>query len=276
MLAIEPMCAAAGVGRRGFYRRLEEHAPRAADMELRDAIHRVALANRFYGYRRVTAALRHEGIVANRKAVLRVLRGDGLLSLRRRKFVLTTDSGHPFWVYPNLAAGLRPTACDQLWVADITYLRLREAFLFLAVVLDAYSRRVRGWALGDTLAAALPLRALEMALAGRVFDTRPVHHSDRGVQYCSREYTRRLEQAGFQISMSRRGNPYDNALAESFMKTLKTEEVPLGDYRDQADAEARLANFLEEVYNRRRLHSSLGYLSPEQFELRAAAKEAQA
>ncbi|MGH9487251.1 MAG: IS3 family transposase [Terriglobales bacterium] len=271
ILAVAALCAAAGVSARGFYRRFQEHAPRQANMELREAVHRVALGDRFYGYRRVTAALRQQGLVVNHKAVLRVLRRDGLLSLRKRKFVLTTNSNHPFWVYPNLAADITLTACDQLWVADITYIRCRQAFLFLAALLDAYSRGVRGWALGETLETGLPLRALEKALAGRAFPGPHVHHSDRGIQYCSREYVQRLEQAGFQVSMSRSANPYDNAKAESFMKTLKTEEVHLRQYRDLADAEARIGHFLEEVYSRRRLHSALGYLSPEQFESRVVA-----
>jgi transposase InsO family protein len=274
ILAVGDLCAAVGVSARGLYRRFQEHAPRQANMELREAVHRVALGDRYYGYRRVTAELRQQGLVVNHKAVLRVLRDDGLLSLRKRKFVLTTNSNHPFWVYPNLAADFTPTACDQLWVADITYIRCREAFLFLAALLDAYSRAVRGWALGKTLEATLPLRALEMALTNRVFAGRHIHHSDRGVQYCSHLYTQRLVQAGFDISMSRAANPYDNAKAESFMKTLKTEEVHLRQYRDLADAEARIGHFLEEVYNRRRLHSALGYLSPQQFESHVVAASA--
>lgn len=262
----EHACEVARVSRAGFYRHYEEHEPRQADVELRDVIQKIALANRYYGYRRVTAELQHQGMVVNGKRVLRLMRADNLLAVRKRRFVFTTDSSHTYAIYPNLAARLTVTGINQLWVADITYVRLRETFLYLAIVLDACSRRVVGWEVGQDLRAELALRALDRALADRQIEAGIVHHSDRGVQYCCSAYVEKLQAHGFIISMSRTGNPYDNAKAESFMKTLKTEEVYLKQYRDQQDARASIQRFIEEVYNRKRLHSSLGYLSPDSFE----------
>lgn len=207
--------------------------------------------------------------MVNRKRVQRLMRADNLLVLRKRRYVVTTDSRHTYAVYPNLARELTPTAVNRLWVADITYIRLREQFVYLAVILDAYSRRVVGWELGETLEATLTLAALERALADRSVPAGIVHHSDRGVQYCAHIYVRRLEEYRFHISMSRAGNPYDNALAESFMRTLKCEQVHMAEYRDLADARDRIGGFLEEYYNQRRLHSSLGYRSPAEFETAA-------
>jgi transposase InsO family protein len=214
----------------------------------------------------MTKALRADGMVINRKRVQRLMRLDNLLALRKRRFVTTTDSRHTYAVYPNLAEHLDPAAPNQLWRADITYIRLRESFVYLAVILDAYSRRVVGWALGETLEAELALSALRRALAERATPQGLVHHSDRGVQYCSREYVEMLRGAGIAISMSRAGNPYDNAMVESFMRTLKCEEVYLSEYRDVGDARERIGEFLERYYNRVRLHSSLGYRSPVAFE----------
>jgi transposase InsO family protein len=259
-------CEIARVSLAGFYRHYAEHEPRQADMAVRDGIHRIALENRFYGYRRVTAELARQGMAVNHKRVSRLMRADNLLAVRKRRFALTTDSRHDYVVYTNLAARLTLTGINQLWVADITYVRLRETFLYLAIVMDAYSRRVVGWELGEDLRAQLALGALNRALADRRMEPGIVHHSDRGVQYCCQAYVEKLQACGFVISMSRTGNPYDNAKAESFMKTLKTEEVYLHRYRDQEDARACIQSFIEEVYNRKRLHSALGYLSPEAFE----------
>ena len=269
-LSIEEVCAAAQVSRAGYYRYFEEHAPRQAETELRDHIQRVALENRFYGYRRVTAELRLQGLIVNHKRVLRVMRDDNLLSLRKRKFVVTTDSTHGRLVYPNLIAGSTPTAPNQVWVADITYVRLLEEFIFLAVVLDAFSRRVLGWELGESLQTSLALTALNRALAERSVRAGIIHHSDQGVQYASAEYVDRLQAFDFQISMSRKGSPWENGRAESFMKTLKAEEVSLKQYRDIEQARRSIGHFMEEVYNQRRLHSALGYLSPLQFEVNFA------
>jgi len=259
-------CDLAHVSRAGFYRHYEEHEPRQAEVELRDLIQRIVLENRFYGYRRVTAELDHRGVAVNHKRVLRLMRTDNLLAVRKQRFVLSTDSRHGYAVYSNLAARLPLTAINQLWVADITYVRLRESFLYLAILMDAYSRRVVGWELSEDLRAELALGALDGALAERRIEPGMVHHSDRGVQYCCQAYVERLHTHGFVISMSRTGNPHDNAKAESFMKTLKSEEVHLQQYRDQEQARASIQRFIEEVYNRKRLHSSLGYLSPEAFE----------
>ena len=231
------------------------------------------MSHRRYGYRRVTAELRRQGWVVNHKKVLRLLREDNLLAVKKRRFVLTTETSPFLPVYPNLARWLEVDGLDQLWVADITYIRLRETFVYLAVVLDAFSRRAIGWELGETLGAELALAALRQALDTRRAGPGLVHHSDQGVQYASRAYVELLESRGVLLSMSRRGNPYDNARAESFMKTLKTEEVALYRYRDLAQARASIGHFLEQIYNRRRLHSALGYVPPVEFEAAVASTE---
>lgn len=264
-------CDLARIARAGFYRQWEQQAPRQLETALRDAMQRVALWNRCYGYRRVTAALQLQGWQVNHKRIARMLREDNLLSLRRRTFVATTDSRHGYTIHPNLARHMVLTAPNQLWVADITYIRLADVFVYLAVVLDAFSRRIVGWELGPGLGADLVLSALRKALSARTLTGDIVHHSDRGVQYCCGEYVKVLEEHGFTISMSRRGNPWDNAKCESFMKTLKVEEVYLKQYRHIDDARANLTVFLDEVYNGQRLHSALQYQSPEAFELAVAA-----
>ncbi len=267
-LGIDRMCALAGVGRAGYYRHWRASAPAREDIAVRDLVQRLSLEHPFYGYRRVTALMRQSGWAVNHKRVQRLRQSDNLLCVTGRTFrPPTTDSRHRFTVYPNLARKLLPTAVNQLWVADITYVRLAEAFVYLAVILDAWSRRVVGWALMDHLKASLALAALERALAARpVAAGELVHHSDRGVQYACPAYIERLAAAGIQPSMSRVGCPWDNAMAESFMRTLKREEVDGRAYRDLADAKRRIEIFLEEVYNRQRLHSALAYRPPAAFE----------
>ena len=265
-MTVERMCQLAQLSRAGFYRLVPRPAGLDPDMELRDELQRVALEFPSYGWPRMTAELRRRGWAVNHKRVYRLMREDNLLCLRRRKFVVTTDSDHGLPVYPNLVPTLQLTGLDQLWVADLTYIRLAEEFVYLAVILDAFSRRVIGWALDRTLEAALTLEALRMALAQRQPGPGLVHHSDRGVQYASREYTQLLSNCHIQISMSRSGNPWDNAACESFIKTLKYEEVYRSEYRDLAEARGSIGGFLEKVYNQKRLHSALGYLPPVEFE----------
>ena len=266
-LTIDRMVKLGRVSRSGFYR-FDGSAEAGPDrhMDLRDAIQRIALEWPSYGRPRITAELRRRGWTVNPKLVYRLMREDNLLCVRKRKFVVTTDSNHARKVYPNLARDMVLTAPDQLWRADITYIRLREEFVFLAVILDAYSRRVIGWALDRTMEDELTLTALRMALARRAVQPGLVHHSDRGSQYASNDYTDVLKANGIDISMSRKGNPWDNAACESFMKTLKYEEVLRNEYRDLAEARASIREFLEKVYNENRLHSSLGYLPPAEFE----------
>jgi putative transposase len=260
------MCALAKVSRAGFYRGRQDACTLGRDLELRDALQRIALEFPSYGWPRMTRELRRRGWAANHKRVYRLMREDNLLCLRRRKFVVTTNSAHHLPVYPNLAREITVTGLDQLWVADITYIRLLVEFVYLAVILDAFSRREIGWALGRTLEDELTLEALRMALNRRRPAPGLVHHSDRGVQYASRDYTDLLQAHDIQISMSRKGNPYDNAMAESFMKTLKYEEVYREEYRNLAEARASIGRFLEQVYNEKRLHSALGYRPPVEFE----------
>jgi putative transposase len=266
-LSVERMCQLAQVSRASFYRSLQQAEPDLEEMELRAVIQQIFLEHRRrYGYRRITKELRRRGMVVNRKRVQRLMQTDNLLAVQRRAYVVTTDSKHDFEVYLNLASRLKLTGINQLWVADITYIRLQKEFVYLAVILDAFSRKVVGWALDRTLAASLPKAALEMALAARQPGPGLVHHSDRGVQYASAEYVQVLQQHGIVPSMSRPANPYDNASCESFMKTLKQEEIYGNDYRDLEQLRSNVEIFIEQYYNQRRLHSSLGYLPPEEFE----------
>jgi putative transposase len=265
-MSVDQMCGVAGVSRAGYYRFLTTPAAGDKDIDLRDAIQRIALEFPTYGRPRMTKEMHRRGWHVGPNRVYRLMREDNLLCLRRRKFVVTTNSNHDRPVYPNLARGMVLTGIDQLWVADITYIRLETEFVYLAVVLDAYSRRAIGWALDRTLEDELTIAALRMALERRIPAPGLVHHSDRGVQYASQDYTDLLKGRGITISMSRKGNPYDNAACESFMKTLKYEEVHRQEYRDLAEARSSIQHFLERVYNEKRLHSALGYRPPVEFE----------
>ena len=266
------MVKLAGVSRASYYR-FDESAAAShdPDMDLRDAIQRIALEWPSYGRRRITKELRRRGWMVNPKRVYRLMREDNLLCVRKRKFVVTTNSNHGRKVYPNLARKMLLTDIDQLWVADITYIRLREEFVFLAVVLDAYSRRVIGWSLDRRVEDDLTLAALRMALELRRPPAGWVHHSDRGSQYASGDYTDLLKAHGCEISMSHKSSPWENAGCESWMKTLKYEEVYRQEYRDLAEARASLACFIDKVYNQKRLHSALGYRPPVEFEQVSAA-----
>jgi len=266
-LGIERMCYLAQVSRAGFYRSLSEQMPVEEEMEVRSAIQRIAVEHRRrYGYRRITAELQRRGMLVNHKRVARIMREDNLLAVQPRAFVVTTDSHHQLEVYLNLASRMKLTGINQLWVADITYIRLHREFVYLAVILDSFSRKVVGWELDRTLATRLPMAALECALAERKPPPGLVHHSDRGVQYASGDYVTVLRKHQMIPSMSRPANPYDNASCESFMKTLKREEIHANEYRDLDDLRTNIQAFIEQYYNRLRLHSALGYRPPEEFE----------
>ena len=263
------MCWLAGCSRAGYYRRLQNQHPEEEDMEVRAAIQKVALEHRRrYGYRRVSAELRRRGLVVNQKRVARLMREDNLLALRHRQWNSTTNSNHALPVYLNLAKRIEVRGLDQLWVADLTYIRLNREWVYLAVILDRWSRRIIGWALERTLATRLTLAALEMAIQSRRPQPGLVHHSDRGVQYAAGEYVSLLERHSITPSMSRPANPYDNAFCESFMKTLKQEEIHCRQYHDLEELAAHVEEFLEVYYNQQRLHSALGYLTPAEFEQR--------
>jgi putative transposase len=273
-LTVERMCQLAPVSRAGLYRsRQPSRSAAEQEMEVRSAMQEIAVQHRRrYGSRRMVQELRRRGLEVNRKRVVRLMREDNLLALPRRRFVLTTDSHHPLPVYLNLARRMQVTGKNQLWVADITYVRLQREFVYLAVVLDVFSRKVVGWALEPTLASRLVLAALQQAIAQRQPPPGLVHHSDRGVQYACAEYVALLDQQQMIASMSRPGNPYDNAFCESFIRTLKREQIDAQAYQDLEQLRAQVAEFIEQYYNRQRLHSALGYVSPEEFEAQAPAQ----
>jgi len=262
------LCRLAGLSRATYYRHLERATPDELDHDLQEAVQHICLRHKYYGYRRVTVSLRRQGHVVNAKKVLRLMREDNLLAQRRAPF-LAPPKGRPepIVVVPNLVRGIVPSGPDQIWVADITYVHLARAFAYLAVILDAFSRKAVGWALEQYLDASLAMIALDQALKTR----RPprgslIHHSDRGVQYASLIYRGRLAEHDVAISMSRPGNPFDNAKAESFMKTLKTEELNARSFKGINDARSRIDDFIANTYNTERLHSALGYRSPLEFE----------
>lgn len=276
-LSVERMCELGRVSRAGFYRYLKQRAPELAKTEVRSMIQRIAVEHRRrLGSPRITRELRHRGLVVNHKRVERIMREDNLLAIRWRKFVTTTESAHDRPIYLNLASRLQVTGLNQLWVADITYIRLQNEFVYLAVLLDVFSRRVVGWALERTLQARLTVTALEQAIRKRNPPAGLVHHSDRGIQYACAEYVAALARHGMVSSMSRAGCPYDNARCESWIKTLKQEEIYANDYRDQEQLSEHLEEFIERYYNRLRLHSALGYRSPAQFEQEVASQPAAA
>ena len=269
------MCRLAGVSRASYYRNWEAVAPDEAEMAARAAIHEVVLRHRRrYGCVRVTKDLHRQGMVINHKRVERIMREDNLLAIRYRKYILTTNSQHDCQVYLNLAARMTLTGINQLWVADITYIRLRTEFVYLAVVIDRYSRKAIGWALDRSLTARVAVTALQQAIGQRQPPPGVVHHSDQGTQYASTEYAAVLAASHMVPSMSRPANPYDNAACESFMKTLKQEEIYCNQYADFDQLSQQLEEFLGAYYNRLRLHSALGYRTPEEFERDAAAAPA--
>ena len=270
----ERACQLLGLNRGSYYRIRAEPRPAPDALALRQAIEQVVLEFPAYGYRRVTKALQRDGWSVNHKRVLRLMREESLLCQLQRRWVRTTDSEHGLTVYPNLLkqAGWRKlTGINQAWVADLTYIRLPEGFCYLAAILDAYSRKVVGWALSEVIDARLVIAALEQALQGRKPAPGWIHHSDQGVQYACRDYVRILAAAEARISMSGKGRPRDNAQAESFMRTLKQEEVYLQDYQTCTEAKQAISHFINEVYNEKRLHSSLGYRPPSEFEALLAA-----
>lgn len=275
-LSIKKICEALSVSRSFYYRysASPKVKQKARDSILLPEIEKAVLVKRKYGYRRVTRYLRENGHIVNHKRVLRVMRAEKLLCKRKKKFVKTTDSNHSGKIYPNVAKGLVLQGINQLWVSDITYIRVGGIFVYLAVILDVYSRRCVGWSMDRTLEASLPLKALEKAISERQPNGSLVHHSDRGVQYASKDYTAMLKKNGITISMSRKGNPYDNAYAESFIKTIKYEEVYLYDYQSLREAKESVREYIQEIYNKDRYHSGIGYQSPEDFEKNLTKLEA--
>ena len=267
-IPVSKACNALDVGRSAYYAWKNGEKLSDIESELRKIIEGIALEFSGYGYRRVTKEIHRRGTRINHKKVLRIMREEKLLCTKKKYKPKTTDSSHRYQVYPNLAKDLEVTGLNQLWVADITYIQLLDQYVYLAVIIEIFSRKCIGWELSRNIDAMLTLNALEMAISERKsigFDGL-VHHSDQGVQYASKEYVNRLHENGIKISMSRKGNPYDNAFAESFIKTLKYEEVNMKEYTTMEEAYDNIKEFIDEVYNNKRLHSSIGYVPPEEFE----------
>lgn len=270
-ISISRGCSALGVSRSGYnkwIRKDQTHYSDPEEMKLKNEIHAIAIDFPRYGYRRITIELHRRGFEINHKVVYELMRIDNLLCIKKQFVPKTTDSEHNLPVYPNLARDIVIVGTNQLWAADITYIRLVREFIYLAVIIDVFSRKCIGWKLGRDIDAKLALSALDMALTDRkdMGISNLIHHSDQGVQYASWDYVNRLKEYGINISMSRRGNPYDNAFAESFIKTLKYEEVYLWEYETFDEAHTNIKKFLEVVYNKKRVHSSIGYVTPEEFE----------
>ncbi len=268
-LSVNKTCNALQISKSGFYYWQNKIPKEDNNKKIIKEIHRIALEFPFYGYRRVTVELRNRNKPANHKKVLKMMREEELICRRKKRFKpVTTQSDHNLKVYLNLAKNLNVTGLNQLWLADITYINLGAGFVYLAAIIDLFSRKCIGWSLSRYIDTQLTLDALNMAIAGRrKFDlSKLVHHSDRGVQYAAENYIKRLLEIGAQISMSRKGNPYDNAWMESFMKTLKVEEVYINEYETIFDVHKNIKQFIEKVYNKKRLHSSIGYTSPDKFE----------
>ncbi len=248
-----------------YYRPRDNLLKKKLDADIADTIEKICYEHPYYGYRRVTAALRRKGMVVNHKKVLKIMKKMRIQCIKARRFVSTTDSKHSLKVYPNLAKDLVIERPDKLWCADITYIRILTGFVYLAAIIDAFSRYIVGYAIGRSLATKLPLEALKMAIRSRNTDNL-IHHSDKGIQYCSYEYVDLLETHEIKISMTATASPYENATIESFFRTLKVEEVYLWEYETYQDVTSRVPYFIEDVYNTKRLHSSLGYMPPEEFE----------
>lgn len=258
-------CKAMNLSRSTFY--YQNSDKESSDLKMKLKIENIIVKFEGYGYRRITKQLHRDGIKVNHKKVLRIMRKYSLLCKNRKKFIVsTTDSNHNYKVYPNLTKDLKLTHINQLWVSDITYIRLANEFIYLAVILDAFSRKVVGYSISKKIDTNLTVAALQMAINKRKIKSNCIHHSDRGVQYASDGYIKLLNAHNFDISMSRKGNPYDNAKAESFMKTIKTECVYLSEYESYYDAISKIFTFIKDVYNKKRLHSSIGYLPPDEFE----------
>jgi transposase InsO family protein len=256
-----------------YYRKSLDLQKQKEEADLRDRIEKIVVEHERYGYRRVTAQLQREGSNVNHKRVQRIMQEEELICKIKKRWVVTTDSNHPFPIAPNLLKDAKITGVNQAWVSDITYIRILTAFVYLAVILDVFSRKIVGWAISLRIDTELTRAALRMAIETRCPPRGCIHHSDRGVQYAAQEYIDDLKASGFLISMSRKGNPYDNAQAESFIKTLKSEEVYLWDYKTFEDVKKRIPYFIEEVYNEKRLHSALGYCPPNEYESLVARKD---